>query len=89
MSTKSLHILVNEINLSRLIRLTMNHTSVPEEQEKDQCDCEPKSAIPFLDTFCSIKEGRVDTDLYKKPTDKKKISSSKSRQSLPFQGHLQ
>lgn len=32
--------------------------------------CEEKSAIPFLDTLCSIKDGKIDTDLYKKPTDR-------------------
>ena len=35
-----------------------------------QCDCEPADAVPFLDTKCSIKNGEIVTDLYKKPTDK-------------------
>ena len=48
----------------------MNHTSVLGEQEKDKCDCEPKSAKTFLDTLCSIKKGRIATDCYKKPTDR-------------------
>ena len=26
--------------------------------------------IPFLDTLCTIKEGKIETDLYRKPTDK-------------------
>ena len=69
MKTKTLqrYMLLNEINLSNPnIRLTMNHTSIPEEQEKHKCDCEPKSAIPFFDTLCSIKEGRIDIE----PTDR-------------------
>ena len=48
----------------------MNHTSVVGEAEEDRCDCDFKEAVPFLDTLCSIKEGRIDTDLYKKPTDR-------------------
>ena len=52
------------------VRLPMNHTSVLGEQEKDKYDYEPRSAISFLDTLCSIKEGRIDTDLYRKPTDR-------------------
>ena len=48
----------------------MNHTAVPGEQGKVNCDCEPISAVPFLDTLCSIKEGRIYTDFYKKTTDR-------------------
>ena len=48
----------------------MSHTSVYNEAEKDQCGCEKKSEIPFLDTMVSIKEGYLDTDLYKKGTDR-------------------
>ena len=48
----------------------MNHTSVPGELEKDKYDYEPTSAVSFLDTLCSIKEGRIDTDSYRKPTDR-------------------
>ena len=52
------------------VRLTLIHTSVPGEQEKNECDYEPKSAVSFLDTLCSIKERRIDTDLYRKTTDR-------------------
>ena len=48
----------------------MNHTSIIGEAPENKCDCEIKSAIPFLDTLCSIKNGKIDTDLYKKPTDR-------------------
>ena len=43
----------------------MNHTSIKGELKKYQCDCEEKTAIPFLDTLCSIKNGYIDTSLYK------------------------
>ena len=36
---------------------------------EDRCDCESKSAIPFLDTLVSVKEGHIKVDLYKKETD--------------------
>ena len=70
-STKMLHDLFDEINqIHPTIKLTMNHTSIADEAPEVKCDCEEKSAIPFLDTLCSIKNGRIDTDLYKKPTDR-------------------
>ena len=34
----------------------------------ENCDCEAKDSIPFLDTQCTIKQGRIVTDLYRKPT---------------------
>ena len=48
----------------------MTHTTPEEENEIDQCDCTPKSAIPFLDTLCSVENGKIEIDLYKKPTDR-------------------
>ena len=70
-TTKNLHILFEEINkLNPTIQFTMSHTSVYNEAEKDQCGCDKKSEIPFLDTMISIKEGYLDTDLYKKETDR-------------------
>ena len=48
----------------------MIHTSVPGELNEDKFDCDPKSEIPFLDTMCSIIEGKIETDLHKKPTDR-------------------
>ena len=48
----------------------MNHTTNREEKPEDRCGCEVKYSIPFLDTLCSIVNGKIDTDLYKKPTDR-------------------
>ena len=68
-SVKELHKLLEEINkLHPNIKFTMTHTT-PSEMY-GQCECEPLDAVPFLDTKCSIKEGVISTDLYKKPTDK-------------------
>ena len=66
-----LHELLDLINLiNPNINLTMIHTSVPGEALEDKCECESRSEIPFLDTLCSIKNGKIKTDLYKKPTDR-------------------
>ena len=48
----------------------MNHTSLKNEPEKDRCDCNETYQIPFLDTLISIKEGKIDIDLYKKESDR-------------------
>ena len=59
-TTKKLHQLLDEINnIHPSINLTMTHTSVEGEQEKDKCDCPEVSSIPFLDTLISIKDGRI------------------------------
>ena len=34
------------------------------------CGCAAKSSLSFLDTACTISEGRIVTDLYRKPTDR-------------------
>ena len=67
-SVRALHLLFEEINkIHPKIKFTMTHTTP--ENYYDQCPCEPKS-IPFLDTLCTIKAGKKETDLYRKPTDK-------------------
>ena len=48
----------------------MNHTTLEHENIDEKCDCEPLQSIPFLDTLCTIKNGIIETDLYKKETDR-------------------
>ena len=68
-SVKELHKFLEDINkIHPNIKFTMTHTTPPEMY--GQCSCEALDAVPFLDTKCSIKEGFIKTDLYKKPTDK-------------------
>ena len=68
-TTKELQKMLEEINqIHPNIKLTINHTSNPVETKEDQCHCQFRTSIPFLDTLCSVKNGRIDTDLYKKPT---------------------
>ena len=50
----------------------MEHTSPEAEAEEDRCACPKKSSIPYLDTSCSLKEGKIIFDLYRKPTDRNK-----------------
>ena len=48
----------------------MNHTSPPNEAIENRCNCKSQSSIPFLDVLCSIKDGKIETDLYRKETDR-------------------
>ena len=65
-STKDLHKHIEEANkMNPNMQLIMNHTFIENEAPEDKCDRDDKSAIPFLDTLISIKEGRIEVDLYK------------------------
>ena len=48
----------------------MNHTSPLKEDDDDRCDCQKQESIPFLDVSCSIQDGKLETDLYRKDTDR-------------------
>ena len=70
-SLQKLHEFFNEINeIHPNIKFTMSHTTPSTEQQNPTCSCEPKDSIPYLDTSCQIKQGKIITDLYRKPTDK-------------------
>ena len=72
-TTKQLHKLwemMNKIHPS--VEFTMLHTTPENEGTEDHCQCEQLSSVPYLDTSCSIKEGRIILDLYRKPTDRNK-----------------
>ena len=70
-STKNLHLFFNEVNqIHPTIKMTINHTTPQSEIEEDRCSCEPQNSIPFLDVACSIREGQIETDLYRKKTDR-------------------
>ena len=72
-TTKKLHQLFDQINqIHPNIKFTMEHTSPEAEAEEDTCSCPKKSSIPYLDTSCSLKEGNIIFDLYRKPTDRNK-----------------
>ena len=70
-STKKLHQLFEEANkINPTIKLTMTHTSIIGEHIDDKCNCEELNSIPFLETKVSIKDGKIDLDLYQKETDR-------------------
>ena len=68
-STQVLHKLICDINsIHPNIKLTMEHTSIP--GELNPCECPEKPSISFLDTSLIVQDGKIYTDLYKKPTDR-------------------
>ena len=70
-TSKDLHALFDEMNQAhKSIKFTMNHTSLPGEKEDDRCQCKQQVSIPFLDVLCSIQDGKIETDLYRKETDR-------------------
>ena len=73
-TTKELHILFEKLNkINPAIQFTLVHTANENEAEEDKCDCAPLEAIPFLDTLCSIKNNKIEVDLYKKKRIKTSI----------------
>ena len=90
-STKELHKLFDLINkMHPTIKFTMSHTSIEGENIEDKCECKETPSIPFLDVSCKIKDGKIETDLYCKKTDKNQYllpSSCHPKQttnSIPF-----
>ena len=70
-TTKQLHELFKELNeIHTTLKFTMQHTTPTLENREDNCECEKRKSIPFLDTSCSLEGGFIDTDLYRKPTDR-------------------
>ena len=66
-TTIELHKLLSEMNqIHPDIKFTSTHTTPAE----NDCGCEIKQSVPFLDTLLTIKEGQIIVDLYKKPTDR-------------------
>ena len=51
----------------------MEHTKKASDNDEDDnnvCKCKPSDSIPFLDTRLSIREGKINSDLYRKPSDR-------------------
>ena len=58
-------------NFNTYMKFTMTHTTPTSLQSEPRpCSCEPIEAIPYLDTLCQIKDGKIITDLYKKECDR-------------------
>ena len=70
-TSKSLHKLLQEMcKINTNIKFTIKHTKNEHEAQEDRCECSPESSIPFLDTSLSIQHGKIEVDLYKKPSDR-------------------
>ena len=70
-TTKGLHKFFDEVNkINSSIQMTMSHTSLKNENSENKCDCKETEDIQFLDLSCSIKEGKIETDLFRKQTDR-------------------
>ena len=70
-TTKELHKLFDSINqIHPTLKFTLQHTTLENEKEEDKCGCEERKAIPFLDTSCSLKKGKIIVDLYRKESDR-------------------
>ena len=76
-SVENLHKFLEELNnLHPTIKFTMNHTMPPSPTSDNPtpppppCQCNPTESLAFLDTSLSIKDGKIITDLYRKPTDR-------------------
>ena len=63
-------LLLTPYSLHPNIKLTMSHTTNPNESELSRCDCPPKEEISFLDTSCKIVNRKIILDLFRKPTDR-------------------
>ena len=70
-TTKQIHHFFNDVNeLHPTLKFTMNHTTPTNEKLEDRCDCDPSDSISFLDTSCSLENGKIILDLFKKETDR-------------------
>ena len=64
-SISDLHAFFEEINkLHPTIKFTMTHTTSQSEWDlPPSCQCPKVEAVPFLDTLCRVKEGKISTDM--------------------------
>ena len=72
-SYKNLHNFISDINaIHPSIKFTLSHTktaTVPDDNT-ESCSCDASDHIPFLDTSLSIRGGKINSDLYRKPSDR-------------------
>ena len=70
-SNSNLHSFISDINnIHSSINFTLEHTRKPSSDPEDDCQCEARQSIPFLDTSLSLRNGRINSDLYRKPSDR-------------------
>ena len=74
-SVESLEKFLSQINgLHPTLKFTFNFTCpftcTFSPNPPHDCFCHTSRSLPFLDTLVSIKDGQLETDLYRKPTDR-------------------
>ena len=70
-SIEKLHLFLDEINtIHPTIDFTMSYTTPKDQELASNCSCQKVKSIPYLDTSCEIKAGKIVIELYRKPTDK-------------------
>lgn len=72
-SYANLHKFLADINtIHPSIKFTVTHTKSDDFDDDDDnnCSCPKSDHIPYLDTSLSIRNGRINSDLYRKPTDR-------------------
>ena len=67
-SLDKLHRFLDDI-IHENIKFTMSHTK---PAGASGCECEEQSSIPFLDRLLEIKNRKIISDLYRKPSDRNK-----------------
>ena len=78
-SYAKLHKFLEDINqIHPSIKFTITHTKTADsdddhdddDDDNINCSCPNSDHIPYLDTSLSIRNGRINSDLYRKPTDR-------------------
>ena len=63
-SIQTLHLFLGEINtIHPTIKFTMSHTTPNDQELAPNCSCQKVKSIPYLDTSCEIKAGKIVTEL--------------------------
>ena len=91
-----LHKFLSEINnIHPSIKFTATHTKKStQNDDTPDCDCEAAEGVAFLDTFLSIRAGRISSKLFRKPSDRNMLLMPTSAhaphtaKSIPYSLHL-
>ena len=65
---------INKINPS--IKFSLEHTKKLSDPDHDSCSCPLQDSVPFLDTSLSVRNGHINSDLYKKKNRPSPVSPS-------------
>ena len=70
-SHNQLHSFYRDINtINPSIKFTIEHTKKLSDPDQESCPCPAQDSIPFLDTSLSVRNGKINSDLYRKKTDR-------------------